>query len=86
MNYTIVWNDNKTEGIITTIDTVSNVGKSGYFESHIQCDTCNIISLSEPTQEMIDAGYEELCSSSEQSVERIYKAMIQKINLQSVKR
>lgn len=94
MNYTIVWNENKTEGIILSSDNFSTDAKyavgevnSDWYSSLADAfrdiygvdQQCAINSLSEPTQEMIEAGNKALYSGGEQSVERIYKAMIQKL-------
>lgn len=94
MNYTIVWNENKTEGIILSGEESLDDAKYAIGESYKlahsslagcfrdiygDCQTCTIDSLSEPTQEMIEVGNKALYSGGEQSVERIYKAMIQKL-------
>lgn len=92
MNYTIVWNENKTEGIILSGENVKrNVKKAitgesngqystlagEFYETYGEYSKCTRASLSEPTQEMIEAGTKEFYYSG--NVERIYKAMIEKL-------
>ncbi|QYC51805.1 hypothetical protein vBPmiSPMCJR_075 [Proteus phage vB_PmiS_PM-CJR] len=94
MNYTIVWNENKTEGVIFSGESAKRdikMAKTGnsngmystlageFYDTYGEYEPCTSVSLCEPTQEMIDAGNKALYSGGEQSVERIYKAMIQKL-------